>query len=164
MKKPEDLRIRPARREDCSTILRFIRALADYEKLLHEVVATEAALENTLFGKRAGAEVLIAEWKNRPAGFALFFHNYSTFLAQPGIYLEDLFVHPGFRGHGIGTHLLRHLAGLTVQRNCGRLDWSVLNWNEPSIQFYRNLGAIPMDEWTQYRLQGKALANMAKPA
>lgn len=162
MSEAEDLNIRPAGPEDCGTILHFIQALADYEKLLHEVVATEAGLEHTLFGERPGAEVLIAEWRGQPAGFALFFSNYSTFLGQSGIYLEDLFVHPQFRGHGIGKSLLQRLAALAVERNCGRLDWSVLDWNEPSIQFYRRLGAVALDEWTQFRLQGKPLTELAE--
>jgi len=155
------LEIRPAARGDSELILDFIRALADYERLSHEVVATARRIENTLFGERPGAEVVIAEWGGEPAGFALFFPNYSTFLGQPGIYLEDLFVHPEFRGRGIGKALLIHLAGLVVERGWGRLDWSVLDWNQPAIDFYVALGARAMGDWTQYRLQGKALADVA---
>lgn len=158
---PSSLHIRPATREDCSSILQFIKDLADYEQLLPEVVATEALLANTLFGEHRGAEVLIAEWHEEPAGFALFFSNYSTFLAQPGIYLEDLFVEPRFRGHGIGKSMLCYLANLAVSRNCGRLDWSVLDWNEDAIRFYRSLGAKAMDDWTQFRLEGSFLRAMA---
>lgn len=158
---PSSLHIRSARREDCATILHFIKALAEYEKLLHKVVATEALLANTLFGEHRGAEVLIAEWHEEPAGFALFFSNYSTFLAQPGIYLEDLFVQPRFRGHGIGKSMLCYLAKLAVLRKCGRLDWSVLDWNEDAIRFYRSLGAKAMDDWTQFRLEGSFLRTMA---
>ena len=161
MNNPENLQIRKAAKEDCGLILHFIRALAKYEKLLHEVVASEDKLRKTLFGETPGAEVLIAEWQSQSAGFALYFYNYSTFLAQPGIYLEDLFVQPDFRGLGIGKRLLGHLAKLAVQQHCGRLDWSVLDWNEPSIQFYRQLGAVALDDWTQFRLQGKALTDMA---
>ncbi len=145
-------------------ILEFIRELADYERLAHEVVATTAQLQATLFGPVPAAEVLIAEWGGAPAGFALFFGNYSTFLARPGIYLEDLFVRPDFRGRGIGTRLLAQLARLAVQRGCGRLDWSVLDWNEPALKFYRTIGARALDDWTQYRLAGEALAAMAKLA
>jgi GNAT superfamily N-acetyltransferase len=159
--KPENLQIRQADPEDCVLILNFIKALAKYEKLLHEVVATEEALAQTLFGERPGAEALIAEWSGQAAGFALYFPNYSTFLAQPGIYLEDLFVHPGYRGHGIGKSMLSHLAAIAVSRNCGRLDWSVLNWNEPAIGFYQSIGARAMNEWTQFRLSGQALQNLA---
>ena len=161
MTKLENLRIRQANPDDCPLILNFIKALAIYEKLLHEVVATEKALLQTLFGEPPGAEVLIAEWSGQAAGFALYFHNYSTFLAQPGIYLEDLFVHPEYRGHGIGKHLLSHLAAIAVSRKCGRLDWSVLNWNEPAIGFYRNIGARAMSDWTQFRLTGQALQSLA---
>lgn len=158
---PDPLHIRAARKEDCGTIFHFIRELAVYEKLLHAVVATEAELARTLFGPRPGAEVLIAEWHGEAAGFALFFPNYSTFLARPGIYLEDLFVLPQFRGYGIGLGLLRRLAEIAVERNCGRLDWSVLDWNEPAIRFYQGIGARALDDWTQYRLEGPSLRRMA---
>lgn len=153
--------IRPAVREDSGLILDFIRGLADYEKLAHEVVATKEILEQSLFGENPGAEVIIAEWDGEPAGFALFFPNYSTFLARPGIYLEDLYVHPDSRGKGIGKSLLACLARMAVERGCGRLDWSVLDWNEPTINFYKSLGAYGLDDWVQYRLDGDALKKMA---
>lgn len=155
------LSIRAATVNDVPQILRFIQALADYEKLSHQVVATEDKLRNTLFGDRPGAEVLIAEWNGEAAGFALFFSNYSTFLAKPGIYLEDLFVLPSMRGKGIGKALLIQLAKLCVDRDCGRLEWSVLDWNQPAIDFYLSLGAKPMDEWTVYRVTGDALPALA---
>lgn len=155
------LQIRPARRADCPLILELISELAEYEKLAHEVVATATRLEETLFGSQPAAEVLIADWHDQPAGFALFFTSYSTFLAKPGIYLEDLYVRPQFRGNGIGKSLLRRLASLVVDRDGGRLDWSVLDWNQPAIDFYLSIGAKPMEEWTQFRLQGDALKTMA---
>lgn len=158
---PDPLHIRPATPDDCALILEFIQALAEYEALLHEVVATAEKLRETLFDGHPGAEVLIAEWQGQPAGFALYFPNYSTFLARPGIYLEDLFVHPAFRGQGIGKSLLQYLAGIALDRNCGRLDWSVLDWNEPAIAFYRSIGARALDEWTQFRLEGLSLEAMA---
>ena len=157
----QQLVIRPALRSDCDLILSFIRELADYENLLNEVVASSAQLEESLFEGTAYAEVLIAEWEGQPAGFALFFTNYSTFLAQPGIYLEDLFVRPGMRSLGIGKSFLAHLASLVVERGWRRLDWSVLDWNEPSIQFYRSIGARPLSDWTQFRLDGDALSSLA---
>jgi GNAT superfamily N-acetyltransferase len=153
--------IRPATVEDVSSILGFIKELAEYEELSHEVVADEASLTETLFGERAYAEVLLAFEYETAVGFALFFHNYSTFLAKPGIYLEDLYVKLAYRGMGYGKQLLQHVAATAVKRNCGRLEWSVLNWNEPSIQFYEALGAQPMDEWTIYRLTGDTLFNVA---
>jgi GNAT superfamily N-acetyltransferase len=146
---------------DVATILALIRGLAEYEKLLHECVADEAALSRTLFGERRYAEVVIAEHEGRPAGFALFFHNYSTFLARPGIYLEDLYVLPELRGRGIGEILLAFLGKLAVERGCGRVEWSVLDWNEPAIGFYKRLGAVAMDEWTVFRVTGPALAELA---
>jgi len=158
------IEIRPAVAADCALILRFIIALAEYEKLADQVVATEARLHETLFGGAATAEVLIAEWQQQPAGFALFFPNYSTFLARPGIYLEDLFVYPEFRGRGLGKAILARLAALTVERKGRRLDWSVLDWNQPSIDFYRSIGARPLDEWTQFRLQGESLQDLARTA
>jgi GNAT superfamily N-acetyltransferase len=158
---PADLVIRYATVKDSSTILGFIRDLAEYEKLGHEVVADEAALRATLFGVRPAAEVLIAELANEPVGFALFFQSYSTFLAKPGLYLEDLFVVPKFRGRGYGKALLVHLAKIAVERNCGRFEWSVLDWNEPAIGFYKKLGATPMDEWTIFRVAGDALRALA---
>lgn len=144
--------IRPATEDDVPLILRFIRELAEYEKLPHECVATEEKVRSTLFGNPRFAEVLIAEEDGEPAGFALFFHNYSTFLAKPGIYLEDLYVRPEFRGRGIGRALLARLEELARERNCGRVEWAVLNWNEPAIRFYKSIGARPMDEWTVFRL------------
>ncbi len=142
-------------------ILSFIRKLADYERLTHEVVATEEALRDSLFGERRFAEVLLGYGGRSPAGFALFFHNYSTFLGKPGIYLEDLYVEPEFRGGGLGRALLVHLARLARERGCGRLEWSVLDWNEPAIGFYRGLGASPVGGWTLYRLSGEALEDLA---
>lgn len=152
------LRIRAAKESDVPVILDFIRQLADYERLSHAVAATEQALRETLFGARPYAEVLVAHWDEEPVGFALFFHNYSTFLAKPGIFLEDLFVNPSARGRGIGKALLTRLAELAIERHCGRVEWSVLDWNAPSIEFYRRMGATPMDEWTIFRLTGDALA------
>ena len=156
------LNIRTATRDDVPQILSFIKHLADYEKLSHEVVATEALLEQTLFGERSYAEVLIAEYDGSAAGFSLFFHNYSTFLAKPGIYLEDLFVLPEFRGKGIGKALLKKLAAITLERDGGRLEWSVLDWNTPAIDFYKSQGAVLMDGWTVNRVTGEALINLAE--
>lgn len=153
--------IREANDSDVPQIQRFIRALADYEKLAHLVVATEAQLHATLFGNPPYAEVILAEEDGTPAGFALFFHNYSTFLAQPGIYLEDLFVKPEYRGRGYGKALLARLAQIARERNCGRIDWAVLDWNEPSIAFYESLGALRMNEWHTFRLTGPALESLA---
>jgi GNAT superfamily N-acetyltransferase len=153
--------IREAARGDIGLILALIRELAEYEKLSGEVSATEERLEECLFGPRRYAEVLIAEEDGAPAGFALFFHNYSTFLARPGLYLEDLFVRPQFRGRGIGRSLLGRLAGIARERRCGRLEWAVLDWNEPAIRFYRSLGAAPMDQWTIFRLSGSHLGALA---
>jgi GNAT superfamily N-acetyltransferase len=153
--------IESAKPADAAQILRFIQALAEYEKLSHACVATEDSLRESLFGPRPAAEVLIAYWSGQPAGFAVFFPNYSTFLAQPGLYLEDLFVDPALRGKGIGKALLTRLAQLAVERNCGRLEWSVLDWNQPAIDFYRAAGAVPMDQWTIFRLTGESLARFA---
>jgi GNAT superfamily N-acetyltransferase len=154
-------RISPARIEDVPKILGFIRALAEYEKLSHACVATEGQLREQLFGPRPAAEVLIARLNDNPVGFALFFGSFSTFLAKPGIYLEDLFVLPEARGHGVGKALLKALAGIAVQRNCGRLEWAVLDWNEPAIGFYKKLGAVAMEEWTTYRVTGDKLLDLA---
>jgi GNAT superfamily N-acetyltransferase len=156
--------IRPATQADVPLVLRFIRELADFERLLHEVVATEERLRETLFGARPAAEVVIAEEDGEPLGFALFFHNYSTFLAQPGIYLEDLYVRPEARGRGTGRALLAHLARLARERGCGRLEWWVLDWNESALRFYRSLGARGMDEWTVHRLTGPDLDRLADEA
>lgn len=156
------LQLRPARRQDVPLILGFIRELAEYEKLSHQVVADEAQLAANLFGARPYAEVLIGEVDGEPAGFALFFHNFSTFLGKPGIYLEDLYVRPAVRGSGLGKALLVELARLAVSRGCGRLEWAVLDWNEPAIGFYQRLGARPQDDWTGYRLSGAALTDLAE--
>jgi len=153
--------IRPATADDVPLILGFIRALATYEKLLPEVVATEATLHQTLFGSSPAAVVVLAEVDGRPAGFALYFFNYSTFLAQPGLYLEDLFVAPEFRGQGTGKALLLHLAKIANDRGCGRMEWSVLDWNEPAKGFYRKLGARLLDDWRICRLTGAALTQYA---
>jgi len=158
---PAGVSLREATVADVPRILGHIRALGDYERLAHEVVATEAQLAATLFGERRHAEVLLADYEGQPAGFALFFHNYSTFLGKPGIFLEDLFVNPAFRKHGVGGALLRHLARLTVERNCGRLEWSALNWNQLAIDFYLRLGATPMSGWHNYRLTGESLRRVA---
>ncbi len=153
--------VRPATPADVPLILALIRELADYERLAHEVVATEDALAEHLFGARPAAEVLIGECDGEAVGFALYFQSFSTFLARPGLYLEDLFVRPAFRGRGLGARLLVELAALAVQRGCGRLEWSVLDWNEPALAFYRRLGAAPMAEWTVQRLAGDALRAVA---
>lgn len=154
--------IRFAEAADTPVILSFIRALADYEKLSDACVADEATLKAHLFGARPYAEVLLIEEAGAPAGFALFFHNFSTFLGKPGVYLEDLFVDPAQRGKGYGKALLKRLAEITLERGCGRLEWSVLDWNKPSIDFYLSLGAKPMDEWTIYRLEGETLGKLAR--
>ena len=157
----DEITIRPAAEHEVPVILQFIRDLAEYEHLEHQVVATEAMLSEVLFGPRPYAEVVFACRGDEPVGFALFFHNFSTFLGRPGIYLEDLFVRPQARGHGVGRRLLTWLAAETVRRNCGRLEWSVLDWNEPSIRFYRNLGAVLMNEWKIFRVAGPALSQLA---
>jgi GNAT superfamily N-acetyltransferase len=154
------MQLRPAVRADVPAILRLIRALAEYEKLSGEVVATEDALAATLFGDRPAAEVLLAEEQGRAVGFALFFPNYSTFLGKPGIYLEDLFVEPAQRGKGTGKALLKAVAKIAVERGCGRFEWSVLDWNEPAIGFYKSLGAKPMEDWTIMRVTGEALKRL----
>jgi GNAT superfamily N-acetyltransferase len=155
------LRIRHGERSDLPVIAELIRGLAKYERLEDQVTMTEEKLERALFGDRPYAETLIAEDGGTPVGFALFFHNFSTFLAQPGIYLEDLFVLPEHRGAGVGKELLQALAKLAVERDCGRLEWAVLDWNESAIGFYERLGARPNDEWTVYRLAGDALRALA---
>ena len=156
------LTIRPATVQDVPKILEFIRGLADYEKLSHEVVADEALLRDNLFGSKPYAEVIFGCEGDVEVGFALFFHNFSTFLGRPGIYLEDLFVDPAYRGKGYGKALLAHLAQLVVQRGCGRLDWAVLDWNAPAIDFYKSLGAVQMEYWLTSRLTGDALLQMAR--
>ncbi len=153
--------IRQATEADVPLILQFIRGLAEYERLSHEVVADEATLRRTLFGERKVAEVVIGSHDDKPVCFALFFHNFSTFLGRPGIYLEDLFVNPDQRGKGFGKAMLAYLAKLAIERECGRLEWSVLDWNEPAINFYKSLGAKPMDEWTMFRVTGDALKELA---
>ena len=153
--------LRPATRADLPLVRELIEGLAEYERLRHECHATNELLDAALFGERPYAEVVIAERGSEAAGFALFFHNFSTFLAKPGIYLEDLFVRPEFRGHGVGRALLSHLASLALARGCGRLEWSVLDWNANAIGFYRKLGAVPQDEWTVYRVTDAALQRLA---
>jgi len=153
--------IRAATVEDVPRIRAFIEGLADYEQLRHACVATNERLRDTLFGEHPFAEVVIAECDRVACGFALFFHNYSTFLAQPGIYLEDLFVVPTHRGRGVGKVLLQHLAALATARGCGRLEWSVLNWNADAIAFYERLGAQAQEDWTVYRVTGTALSTLA---
>jgi len=154
--------LRPATRTDIPQILAFIAGLAEYEKLAHEAVATPALLEQHLFGPRPAAEVVIADVDGQPAGFALFFTSFSTFLGQPGLYLEDLFVLPHHRGLGLGKRLMVHLAQLAVSRGYGRFEWSVLDWNESAIRFYRRLGAVGLDEWTVQRVTGDALQALAR--
>ena len=153
--------IRPAKPDDAGVILDLIRRLAAYERCEKDVVADEATLRHSLFVERS-AEAVLAEEAGLVVGFALFFHNFSTFLGRAGIYLEDLFVLPEYRGKGYGKALLKKLAQITVERGCGRLEWACLDWNQPSIDFYRSLGAVPMDEWTTYRLTGDTLLEMAK--
>jgi GNAT superfamily N-acetyltransferase len=155
------LNLRPATRADVSLILQLIRELADYEQLLHRVVADEALLAESLFGKVPRAEVTIADVDGSAAGFALYFHNFSTFLGRPGLYLEDLYVRPAFRAHGVGRALLQHLARIAVTRGCGRFEWAALDWNEPAIGFYKKLGAIAQDDWTGYRMEGDVLKRFA---
>ena len=155
------LAISAATPADVPLILALIGELADYEKLRHEVVATEAALHEALFGERPGAQAVIARIGGEAAGFALFFHNFSTFLAKRGLYLEDLFVRPAFRGHGVGRALLAHLASLAVARGCGRFEWAVLDWNRPAREFYESLGAAPKSSWINYQLSGEALLRLA---
>lgn len=148
----KDFHIRSAKQEDVGLILKFIKELADYEHMLEEVVATEELLTEFIFHQQK-AEVIIGEYQQEPVCFALFFHNFSTFLGRPGIYLEDLYVKPEMRGKGFGKALLSHLSTLAAERKCGRVEWSCLDWNKPSIRFYKELGATPMEDWTVYRLQ-----------
>lgn len=155
-----NFKLRFAEERDTGLILNFIKELADYEKLLHEVVATEDILHESLF-KRKTAEVIIGEYEGVPVCFALFFHNFSTFLGRPGIYLEDLYVKPEMRGRGLGKVMLSFLAKLALKRNCGRLEWWCIDWNKPSIDFYKSMGAIPMNEWTVYRVCDNKLAELA---
>jgi GNAT superfamily N-acetyltransferase len=155
------MKIRPATQADLGTIEELIRALAEYERMAGEVVMDGELLRQNLFGERPYAEVLIADVDGEAAGFALFFHNFSTFVGRPGIYLEDLFVKPEYRGKGFGKALLKRLAEIAVERKCGRMEWAVLDWNEPAIGFYKSLGARPNDEWTVFRLAGESLRNLA---
>ena len=154
--------IRSATSNDTALILRFIQELADYEKLLHEVVADEATLKESLFGDTPHAKVVIGEYNGKAVSFALYFHTFSTFLGRPGLYLEDLYVQPNMRGKGLGKILLGYLASLAIELNCGRLEWWVLDWNKPAIDFYQSLGAQPMDEWTVNRVKGEALDKLAQ--
>lgn len=156
------IQIRAAEPADVPLILTFIRELATYEKLAHEVVVTDADMHTALFGERPVIETVIASLDGEPVGYALFFPTFSTFLGKPGLYLEDLYVRPAARGFGIGRKLLEHLARITVERGWGRLEWSVLDWNEPSIAFYKKMGAKPMDEWTIFRLSGESLQRLAQ--
>jgi len=158
------IHIAPATPADVPTIRSLIRELAEFERLLHEANATDEQIHESLFGPNPGAEVIIARIGEEVAGFALFFHNYSTFLGKRGLYLEDLFVRPRFRGSGCGAALLRRLAKIAVERGCGRFEWSVLDWNQRAIDFYKSLGAVPMDEWTIYRVTGPALERLAASA
>ena len=161
---PPRIDLRAAQRADVPLILGFVRELADYERLADAVVADAALLETALFGPRPDAEVVIAEVDGEAAGFALFFHNFSTFLGRRGLYLEDLYVRPAHRGLGVGRCLMAHLAALAVERGCGRFEWSVLDWNAPAIGFYRAIGAIGQDGWTVQRLDGEALRALAADA
>lgn len=158
---PYNFKLRFAEEKDVPSIMQFIRELASYEKLLHEVVATEEILKESLFERKV-AEVIIGEYEGEPVGFALFFHNFSTFLGRPGIYLEDLYVKPEMRGKGIGKLMLSFLGKLAVERGCGRLEWWCIDWNKPSIEFYKSIGAVPMDEWTVFRVCDDALVDLAE--
>jgi GNAT superfamily N-acetyltransferase len=155
------LQIRKATEADIPVIVWFIRQLAEYERLLQEAVMTEETLRESLFGARPSGEVLLGYYQDQPVAFAVFFHNFSTFLGRRGLYLEDLFVIPEMRGKGFGRALLVHLAQIARERNCGRFEWAVLDWNEPAIEFYKRLGAVPMSEWTIFRVTGKALDRLA---
>ncbi len=157
---PEKLEIRPAIDSDCGLILSFIRELAEYERLSDQVLANEAMLRSSLFGEKPVAEALLGYFEGQPVCFAIFFTNFSTFLGKPGMYLEDLFVKPEARGNGFGKQMLCRLAKISCERGYGRLEWSVLDWNEPAIEFYTRLGAQPMNEWTVYRVTGLALENL----
>ena len=158
---PPGFVVRAAREQDVALILSFVRDLAEYEKLSHEVEATEALLRETLFGPAPAAEVMLGYLNEEPVAFALFFSTFSTFIGRPGIYLEDLYVKPNARSRGIGKLMLRAVARMARERGAGRLEWSVLDWNEPALRFYRSLGAVPMEEWTVHRVSGKALERLA---
>src|SRR4028118_1181227 len=156
-----EIALRTATERDVPLILSFVRELAEYERLSHEVVATEELLRAALFGERQAAEVVIGNYGDEPAGFALFFHNFSTFLGRPGIYLEDLYVTPSLRGRGVGRAMLAYLAKLAKKRDCGRLEWSVLDWNQPALKLYKSIGAPPMDDWTVFRVTEETLHGLA---
>jgi GNAT superfamily N-acetyltransferase len=156
-----NIHITPASEADLPVILSFIKGLAEYERLLHQVVATEEILRESLFGENKYAEVIIARYGVEPAGFAIFFHNFSTFVGRPGIYLEDLFVLPKFRKKGIGKALFTYLARLAVERKCGRFEWAVLDWNKPAVEFYEKMGAVCLHDWKIFRLTGEALSHRA---
>ncbi len=160
---PADFRISPAQESEIPLILTFIRKLAEYEKLSHEVVASEDTLRASLFGPNPAAEVVLAYAREEPVGFAVYFRNFSTFLGREGIYLEDLFVEPAYRGRGIGAALLAQVAKIAKERGCERLNWAVLNWNQSAIDFYRKIGAVLLDDWTVCRLSGSALDHLAGP-
>jgi GNAT superfamily N-acetyltransferase len=155
-----EFEIREGTLSDIPIILTFIKELAEYEKMSDDVVANEKLIKEHLFGEKKSAEVVIAYYQNKPVGFALYFYNFSTFLGRPGLYLEDLYVRKQMRGNGFGKALLKHLAKIANQKNCGRMEWAVLNWNEPSIQFYKSLGAEPMNDWTVYRVTGESLQEL----
>ena len=159
-----DFQIRRATERDVPVILAFIRQLAEYERLSHQAVMTEETLRESLFGPRPAAEVLLGYCAEQPVAFAVFFHNFSTFLGRPGLYLEDLFVIPEMRGKGFGRAMLAELARIARERHCGRFEWAVLDWNEPAIKFYKALGAVPLDEWTIFRFTGEALSRLAEEA
>ena len=157
-----ELTIRQAETADVPQILQFIKELAEYEKLSSQVTATEQALADSLFGAQKSVEAIIAEQNKIPLGFALFFHNFSTFEGRSGLYLEDLYVQPASRGKGVGTALMKHLAALALERNCARMEWAVLNWNENAIRLYKTLGSVPMNEWRVHRLTGEPLTKLAQ--
>ncbi len=157
-----NFRIRAAVEEDVPLILRFIKKLAHYERLSHEMIATEETLRKNLFGEKRVTEIILAEYQQAAVGFALFFHNVSTFLARQGIYIEDLYVNESYRGHGFGRAMFDHIVRLAKERGCGRIEWSVLDWNTPAIRFYEKLGAVPLSDWTTYRLTGEALRKIAE--
>jgi GNAT superfamily N-acetyltransferase len=159
--KTEVVKIKQARNEDIPLILTFIKEIAAYEKLSDEVVTSEDTLKESLFGKSSCAEVILSYLNNQPVAFAVYFHNFSTFTGKKGLYLEDIFVRPAYRGHGVGMQMLKYLAKLAIERDCGRMEWSVLNWNEPAINFYNKIGAVPMQEWTVYRMNEDAIRNFA---
>ncbi len=158
----QDLRIAEARREDVGLLLAMINELAAYERLANEVVATENGLAESLFGAEAAAKAIVAYWGAQPAGFAIYFHNFSTFVGRPGLYLEDMYVRPSFRRRGIARAIMRYLAKVALQRGCGRFEWWVLDWNESAIRFYEKLGAEAMSDWTVYRLSGTALERLGR--